>query len=231
LGKLAQTYLHLKVRTSEPQLADTRAYFEYVGAISAQDHFKRQIELEIRIEEGSLRVWLTVIGSLYAGISAYGSFRAGIDYMVQDARKFSEYIIERVKGDIDMPPGALFRSERRLGLPGQIQRLYPQLEETVELIEKGHDIPARQLQDLVRQQIQHIASELDEPEEKKILHALEESLPELVRKRLPLPVRPIPESMHVARVLVFTNDERVSRAKPKDLLQRHPRQPKPPKFR
>ena len=205
-----------------------------MAALSALDHFKTEIYLEVMLEEGSLKVWLTVLGSLAAGISAYGSLRSGIEYMVSDAKAFSEYIIERVKQEIDLPRGSFYRAERRLGLPGRIQRLYPLLEETAKLIERGNDTSARNRLDHVQDEIQHITSELDEPEDRGILQKLEESIPPPLRKRLPEPVRPSPVPMHVARVLAVTNEERVGRGgggKPKDLLRRHPRPPKPPRFR
>jgi len=229
LAKLAQTYLHLKVHASEEGLADARAYFEYIAALSASDHFKREVDLEFRIEDGSLKGWITVFGGLYAGICAYGSFREGIDYAVKDARAFSEYVIERVANETDMPQHALFRSERRLGLPGRIQRLYPLLDETSDLIKRGYNTPAHQHLDQVQEQIRQIAADLDAPDDKNILDALEASIPVPVRKRLPEPIPTMP--IHVAQVLAIKDENHTTRGKPKDLLRRYPKPPKPPRFR
>lgn len=229
MAKLAQTYLHLKVYASKEQLAQARDYFEYIAALSALEHFRREVDLEFRVEDGSLKGWLTVVGGLYAGVCNYGSFREGVDYAVKDARAFSEFVIERVKNETEMPKGALYRVERRLGLPGRIQRLYPMLDETTNLIRDGHNTPAKERLKEVEEQIRNIAAELDESEDEKILEALKDSIPEPLRRRLPEPSPPIPPS--VAQVMIPTDKKRQTHGKPKDLLRRHPEPPKPPRFR
>ena len=229
LDRARQTYLHLTVHASESQLATARSYFEYVAAVSAAERFQQDVYLDFRIEDGSLKGWLTVLGGIYAAISAYGSLRSGIDYLVSDARAFSQRIIDEAHDEIGIPQGAFYRSERRLGLPGRIQRLFPLLDETSTSIQEGDDVKALQNLHRVQERIKRIADELEEPEEQKVLQALYETVPDPLRKRLPEPTQSIPTPIHVARQLP-SEQRRTRGRRPKDILAGRRIRPTPPRF-
>lgn len=225
---LAQTYLHLLVEPTQRQIEETQSYVLFLGALSAKEHFGQEVQLEIRIEHGSLKGWLTVIGGLYIGLSNYGSLREGIDYAVKDSREFSAWIIEKFKHEVAMPPEALYRTERRLGLPGKIQRLYPLLEETSELIERRDSSEARKRLAQVQEQLTAIASELSESGETDVRKRIEEMIPPPIRSRLPLapPYHP-DQSSHF-----LSNEHRYTRRfLPKEILVRIHEPPKPPSFK
>ena len=226
---LAQTYLHLIVQPTARQVADTNEYVQYLGAISARDYFRQDVELELRIEPGSLKVWLSVVGSLYLGLSNYGSLREGIDYAVKDSRAFSALIIEMFKGEVQMPPNALYRTERRLGLPGKIQRLYPLLEETSSLMDNHDNAEAEKRLKQIQEQLTAIADELSNTEDTKLMERIEKMIPAPIRDRLPPPQSPYPgpsESPQVA----LGQDNRIRRARPKEILHSLRMPPKPPRF-
>jgi len=41
-----------------------------------------------RIEEGSIKTWITAAGIIYAGVAGYGLFHSGNDHMIQDGKAF-----------------------------------------------------------------------------------------------------------------------------------------------
>ncbi len=64
--------------------------------------FRQQTEVYVRLEEGSLKVTLAVVGALYIGIGHYGSFRSGIDYMIKDAKSLYNLVTsEMVKNGMN----------------------------------------------------------------------------------------------------------------------------------
>ncbi len=227
---LAQTYLHLIVAPSERQISETLEYVQYLGAVSAREHFRQDVELELRLEQGSLKGWLTVVGGLYLGLSNYGSLREGIDYAVKDSRQFSAWIIEKFKSEVQMPPSALYRTERRLGLPGKIQRLYPLLEETSNLIGGRDKVEAQRRLKQVQDQLTSIAAELSDSGETLVLERIEEMIPAPIRDRLPPPQPPTPEHGQTPQAALGP-EGRIRRAGPKEVLLNIDEPPKPPRFR
>ncbi len=75
--------------------------------------------LEVKLREGSEIVDVLLYGTL--AIQGYGGFRSGIDYLVKDAKKFTELVAPRARKLIGKNEDY---KERRLGVPGQINRLF-----------------------------------------------------------------------------------------------------------
>ena len=100
-----------------------QAFMRSRATIFAEDLFGQVPEFAVYVEDGSIRLWLAVVGSLYIGIGGYGSFRSGIDYAVKDARTFSERVLQDVRNS-GVPESEIRRFERRLGVPGKIRRMF-----------------------------------------------------------------------------------------------------------
>ncbi len=227
---LAETYLHLAVQPTDRQVSETQAYLEYLAAVSAVERFGQEVALEFRIEQGSLKGWLTVMGA-FTVFNNYGSLRQSVDYAVKDGKAFSEFVISRFKTDVPLPSGALYRAERRLGVPGQIQRLFPMLDEASRSIEtKNHREATKQIQK-VQEHLQRIEAELSESGESDVIKELGRSLPPAIRERMPKPEAPVPRAPQ-APALNATRDERVTRReRPNAVLLRLPEPPSPPRFK
>ena len=134
MTKLAETYIHLKIDATREFTGEAREYFYEIAKPISYDLFHQDIEIEIRFEDGSWKTWIAVSGAIYIGIGQYGSFRSGIDYLVKDERKFSDTIIERFVDEKKIDQDIIFRTERRLGVPGKIQRLFKRIDRLDEKI-------------------------------------------------------------------------------------------------
>ncbi len=128
MTKLAETYIHLKIEASKKFKIESEEYLYSLSRSTSSEIFEQDAEIYIRFENGSWKTWVVVAGAIYIGIGQYGSFRSGIDYMVTDARKFSNTIIEHFIDKNKLNQEIIFRTERRLGVPGKIQRLYQRIE-------------------------------------------------------------------------------------------------------
>lgn len=228
---LAQTYLHLDVHPSSRQLAETRAYLEYLAARAALETFGDTVELEFRVEEGSLRVWVEVIGGLIIVLNNYGSLRQSVDYAIQDAKSFSEYVIKHFESEVALPPGGFYRAERRLGLPGRIQRLYPLLDKATKAIASGEDGAAQQQLGRVQEQLNRIADDLASSGEDQALQQLESEIPQAVQDRLPIRTPKAPTMPNSPWLITGANRRSERREKPRELLAKLPKPPQPPSFR
>ncbi|EHK2924980.1 hypothetical protein M3916_003925 [Vibrio parahaemolyticus] len=64
----------------------TQAYLRDIVLSHANRMYGTELECSVELFEGSVRANLYIIGSIYAVICGYGSFRTGIDYMIKDAK-------------------------------------------------------------------------------------------------------------------------------------------------
>lgn len=81
----------------------------------------------VRVERGSTKVWVTVSG-VAGALVFYGSIRQSIDYLVADAKRVSALVQPIVAPAISLRSPELAYREQRAGVPGQLHRLFAQVE-------------------------------------------------------------------------------------------------------
>ena len=86
------------------------------------------VDIELRVEQGSTKVWVTVI-TLANAIIFYGSLRQSVDYLIQDAKWVSDQVLPVVKDRLGIVSDDPEYVERRLGVPGEMKRLIAEVEE------------------------------------------------------------------------------------------------------
>ena len=187
MTRLAETYLRLDIRLAEPEILELRAYLQERAFTFAEGLFGQAPEVAVRVEEGSITVRLIVAGVLITGISQYGSFRSGMDYLVKDAGKFSERVLQGVKNS-GVSEAEIGRFERRLGTPGKIQRIIRRLNR---LEARGRDLSKadyeREIQS-IRRGLQSILRGVDNKRDHDlILDGLTKELKARSPKPLPAP--------------------------------------------
>lgn len=84
------------------------------------------VHVTVRIERGSTKVWVTVT-SIASALIWYGSIRQSIDYMIKDAKHVSKVVAQEVPNVTPLRDDPMY-CERRLGTPGQLRRLFQQVE-------------------------------------------------------------------------------------------------------
>ncbi|MDH7943469.1 hypothetical protein QGM61_06520 [Pseudohongiella sp. SYSU M77423] len=186
---IAETYIHIKDVPSDLSKEKVQQYLKQHAWIWAKKNFKHPVIVKVRVEEGSLKVWVFVGGlSLINFVSDYGSFRSGIDQMVSDAKAFSSFVIEHFSHDEDIPDQAVIRAEKRLGVPGKIQRFLKSLE-NIDSQDLTHNERQVKIQDL-RDEFLVIVQLLDNPRDRQLFM---EQVPDNIKQtpNIPLP-EPIP---------------------------------------
>jgi len=183
--KIAETYIHLRIDASEEFCEAARGYLYYRGNLFAKDCLGKEIEIFVRIEDGSFKAWLTVVGALiFMGISNYGSFRSGIDHIINDARAFSEYVISDFLKEGNTPGEKVVRLERRLGVPGKIQRIFKRIDhmQQGEGLDTNEEVKAEL--EAIKKQIIRVLEQIEEEKDRDLFL---QSLPNLLREELPPP--------------------------------------------
>jgi len=165
--EIAETYIHINYdyELKQKSHSEIKLYLETNAQEWAKKYFKQPIAIAITVEDGSLKTWITVAGLIYAGVAGYGSFRSGIDYMVKDAKSFSNYVIEQFYQYENTPDEDIIRDERRLGIPGKIQRLFKKSDK----LDKLNNYDRDELVEELRQELTSILDLMDEQKDRELL--------------------------------------------------------------
>jgi hypothetical protein len=86
-----------------------------------------EVTVAARVEIGSTRTWITIAALVHALIF-YGDIRQSVDYLIKDGQHLGRLILAGVPGAIGLHPYSAEREERRLGVPGKLQRLFASVE-------------------------------------------------------------------------------------------------------
>jgi len=96
MAYLAGFHFHLDL---DFYVLDIREADEYLKSIVSRYSdliFNQRTEVHARLEEGSLKANLIILGAIYIGIGQYGSFRSGIDYIIKDAKAMKDLVTSEI---------------------------------------------------------------------------------------------------------------------------------------
>lgn len=80
----------------EIDLQETESYLRDITSKYSDIIFGQQTDIRATLEEGSLKATLLVLGTFYIAIGQYGSFRSGIDYMINDAKSLKGLVSSQI---------------------------------------------------------------------------------------------------------------------------------------
>lgn len=128
--ELAQTYIRFDFKADEEFKIALEKYLLYKGKLYAKELFDKDLVSDefyfiVETEEGSLKSRLKIFGTaVLTGLITYGEIRSSIDQLIQDARDISNHIVSDVANEQNIDPNSIVRVEKRLGVPGQLKRLF-----------------------------------------------------------------------------------------------------------
>ena len=121
---LCQAYIHI-----EPTNMTEAALSEFNKTISifieqrGKFFINKDVDTAVELKDGSLKVYATVLGSIYAVISAYGSFRSGVDYLSSDIKRLSDTVVSECLFQSKCRHDDVIHLEARVGVIGQLKNI------------------------------------------------------------------------------------------------------------
>jgi hypothetical protein len=122
LALLTGIEYHFNLDFNKIPIYEAEQYLKGLISKYANLIFNQNIEIYIKLEEGSLKVTLAVIGMIYIGIAQYGSFRSGIDYMIKDAKLLKELVTTEIIKN-GMNEADIIADKRTYSDPDKIRRV------------------------------------------------------------------------------------------------------------
>ncbi len=155
---------------------------------------KEVFKISIEYDKGSLKTRIVIWGTaLCLGITNYGSFRAGVREIINDAKWLSKNVIEQISTRQHIKQNQLIRSEKRTGLVGRIHDIYKRIEK---LEKNTNNLSSRELKielEKIKQEISNITAVLPNENAQEFLSELGQNY----NQNLPVPDK--------SRTLYLTN--------------------------
>jgi hypothetical protein len=143
MAQLAQTYVHLRpYEITQDKLESLGDAAQEIARNAARDVYGGNVTIDVRLEGGSLKVWMTVVGVLsaihigYGTVADYKAFKESIGELCNDARKFGFEVCDAFTDTAGASKRQVFRVEKRLTTPGKIKRLIRKLEAIDQMTDK-----------------------------------------------------------------------------------------------
>lgn len=121
---LCQAYLHVEGEESEGvDTANVLPELRDFAATRAAFFLYPDVELDTSSKEGSLIVYVTVLGTIGALIIKYPEFRAGVIAIYDDVKRFSEYLVSEGLFKTHSRKKEIVRVEARTGVIGSLRKI------------------------------------------------------------------------------------------------------------
>ena len=186
--RLAETYLHLAVSMERADRQALRSYLlAQVPSLFVEVYHTEGI-FDVRVEPGSLKAWIVASAlSLVAVLEGYGALRQSLDYLIKDARVFSELVSQAVK-QTGVKDDEIATFQRRLAVPGRIKRVLARIDRLdsdryMSVADRHHEYI------IIKALLFDILIELNDPEDRQFVLS---SMPSRVVQNFEWPDSPLP---------------------------------------
>lgn len=186
---LGGPYIHINRPLTKNNYYSFKEIIQKSLNIELENWNKYDVTVHVDITDGSIKIKV-VLGAglaLFNIVGVYGSYRSGIDYIVDDIRNISSSVIEHVIADENIDQEEIIYKARRLGIPGKIQR-YLQKIDRLDDTDVNHDQRSILVSEL-KDELNDILTVLEHDEDR---NQLIEETPAIIKERvshiLPQPI-------------------------------------------
>jgi len=160
MAQIAGMHLHFDIPFYEIDERETEEYITSIVKGYSDLIFDQEYKLHVQIREGSVKVYIVLTGAIYLAIGQYGSFRAGIDYMIEDAKYLKGLVVSQlIKNGLSESDVVSARKEHCT--PDKIRRVLL----SIERLESQNNISEEYLQkelSKIKSSVNNICQWLDE---------------------------------------------------------------------
>lgn len=203
---LCQAYVHIDpVALPKEKLDLLRRELDLFVTTRGRFFLYNDVKTSVELKDGSLKVYGTILGSLYIAVSQYGSFREGIDYLAQDTKRLAECIASESLFLSQSRHQNTLRVEARTGVAGTLKGIIDKIELTsAELAEVDAGISAKRLTE-VSEKLEKLLGHLNDPKDPPFVR---DGVCELILKLLPEKLPRKPREPHSPEGVTYYREER-----------------------
>ncbi|WP_207807945.1 MULTISPECIES: hypothetical protein [unclassified Pseudomonas] len=125
---ICQAYLHIDPVPENLDEAALKAELESFLGVRAEFFLYKDVGTEVELKEGSLKIYLTILGTLYAGIAQYPDFRQGVELFAADSKRVSDYAVSESLFLTKSRHDCVLRTEARTGVCGTLKKIVDEID-------------------------------------------------------------------------------------------------------
>jgi hypothetical protein len=119
---LCQAYVHIELPDfDDAHLANLKKHLELFVSTRGRFFLYEDVATDVEFKSGSLKLYLTIAGSLYVAIGQYGSFRDGVNFLAGDTKRLAECVVSESLFLTKSRHDTTIRAEARIGVTGTLK--------------------------------------------------------------------------------------------------------------
>jgi hypothetical protein len=202
---LCQAYVHIKpVELDKDEYEIFKSQIDHFIDTRGRFFLYTDIESNVELKEGSLKVYATLAGALYLGIGQYGDFRGGLEFLATDVKRLSESIVNECIFLSKSRHKNIIHVEARVGVVGSLKKIVDDLD----FIEKEmSQLEENQLIKKLRRTKEEVARLLDNLKDPNDTPYVKHNLLDIVNACLPeRPKMPHPKKINSDTVAIYRSE-------------------------
>ena len=125
--------------TLEEQKIEGKKYLEDIYKSFFEKVYDTKIKIDSHYEDGSIKYFIKIIAPLYIAIGMYGSFRSGIDYIIEDSNRVNKVVISTLQRK-GLSQNRILSIKRTRSLPNKIKYLFTRVDRLEKNRSKMNDV-------------------------------------------------------------------------------------------
>ena len=199
MSNLVNLYFHIDIEVNDAVLHESKAYFEEIVKYYASRLFRQDVEVHVYTSDGSLKSKMVMLGAIYIAIGQYGSFRAGIDQIIEDSKTLQKIVTSTLYKD-GISEDLILESKRPIATPNKIRRLFLRIDRLESNYHKLDEEEKIKEIENIRKYIANLMGEMAIPEDIEMLAA------NISEKYIPDPNR-FPKARHIHMPYINRKDD------------------------
>ncbi|QOC24088.1 hypothetical protein IC757_08300 [Wenzhouxiangella sp. AB-CW3] len=203
MSQLTAVYLKLDLEIPVFDQEPSRNYLQDLVGQFASAIYRQDTDVDVQFRQGSLEVMVVIVGSLYVAIGNYGSFRSGLNQVIEDSKVLKDLLISSLRKD-GIAGSAILEQKRHNATPERVRRLLRRIDRFERQLPKlGEDEAKYRLERLLKA-VQQLTAEMEFSEDI-----------DLLMTNLDERFRPPPEAIPMPRRKVLDSEVRPTFLEPK----------------
>lgn len=160
MAYIAGFHFHFELDYYELDIREAEEYLKGIVSKYSDLIFDQRTEVHARLEEGSLKANLVILGAIYIAIGQYGSFRSGVDYLIKDAKAMKDLITSEIVRN-GLNESDIIEVKRRHCDPDRIRRVLLAIDRVESKLNLSKDDRKKEIS-RIRSSVRKICHSIDE---------------------------------------------------------------------
>lgn len=126
---LANVFFELDVRFSDLEKKESEKYLKKLLKPLSETLYRQEAKIYIRLEDGSLKINIAIVGALYIAIGQYGSFRSGLEFLKKDAKTIESILLNDMRKN-GLSNKEIIKTKTNAGMSSSLLRLMNRVKKT-----------------------------------------------------------------------------------------------------